>query len=82
MPRRRMSNSEKAARATLRGVAERLEQVETERDMLLTLRAQVIVDAKRRGLSQEAIGVLLGLTKQRVGQIAQEVQADMQEAMR
>jgi uncharacterized protein (UPF0335 family) len=80
--RRRMSSSEKATRASLRNVAERLEQVETERDMLLVLRAQVIVDARRRGLSQPAIGALLGLTKQRVGQIAQEVQADMQEAMR
>ena len=82
MPRRRMSESEKAARKTLRSIAERLEALDEERDMLLTWRAQVIVDAQRRGLNQPTIGKLLGLTKQRVGQISKEVDAAMQEAMR
>jgi DNA-binding NarL/FixJ family response regulator len=59
------------ARAQLRTLYQRLEEIERQREMLLTLRALAIIDASRRGLSQEEIGQLLGgLTKQRVGQIA------------
>lgn len=78
-----MTRGEKAARAQLRDIADRLEKVETEKRMLLVLRAQRILDAERRGLHQHQIGELLGgMTKQRVGQIAKQARAEMLDALR
>jgi DNA-directed RNA polymerase specialized sigma subunit len=61
-----------AARAQLRKVRQQIELAEARLAMLHTLRATIVRDAQRRRLSNGQIADELGVSKQRVGQIAQE----------
>lgn len=71
-----------ATRSQLRRLRRRIEKNEAERKMLDALRAQSIVEARRRGFKDPEIAELLGVTKQWVGRIAAKRRKGIDEATR